>query len=781
MKTLSHCLLVVILVFAPAAFGTSEFWSLVTLEILVALLGALVCVPIWLQKQQLLNIPGLLPLLLLLGFMIVQIIPLPPTLVKLLSPAAYAIYQPISTLNHPEQWMPLSINQKATVQELLRLASGIMIYGLAIQLLARPEILRKFVRGTIWLAALVAGLAIIQNSTSPDYVFWIRKAPAATHPFGPWVNPNQFAGYAEMIAPLALGLFLFYRPRSPHDGATWQSRFVRFFNSSGTNTHLFLGVAFLILVLSIFLSLGRGGILSVSFALLLFQFLYTYKKVHRRYLPIVLLGCCLLFLLSWVGWGRITSEFAQGFDSAGTFKDGRWQLWSDVVQIIKDYPLFGSGFGTFVFAYPLYKTIPGNLVFDHAHNDYLELLTDGGLIGALLAAWFIFAVLGHSWRMISVRRDRYAVLVGIGALSGICAMLLHSLTDFNLHNGAVGMYFFFLCAVLVVVVNSKFGYSSSENLLPALGSSWTRGFAAISLAILGLTVVIQGSALSANRIFAGIKNIYVSKHLREEKLHYLEARLNLCERLDPLESLYSYHLGNVAWYLQDQERAKGHFLKAGLKNPMEGVYLQRLGLLQQDEALGRSLMQASVNRAIRRAEFAGNLAEYLLKTDNRAEADATIKEALRRDPKDWPKWILLLESYNYTTQEIGELLPANAAVWFQLGRSRMDGGDPQQVGYFFDGAVELLAKEQPSPPPEWWYRVIISFYHQQGQPQKAVAALRQAVKNLPKEVGFHLQMGDYYLSEGLTVKAEDEFKQVVLLEPGNKAALERLQAMGVEK
>lgn len=781
MKTLSHCLLVVVLVFAPAAFGTSEFWSLVTMEILVALLGVLVCVPIWLQKQKLLNIPGLLPLLLLLGFVVIQVLPLPPALVKLLSPAAYAIYQPINSLNTPEHWISLSINQKATVQELLRLAAGMMMYCLAIQLLAKPETLRKFVRWTIWLAAVIAGLAIIQNSTSPDYVFWIRKAPVATHPFGPWVNPNQFAGYAEMIAPLALGLFLFYRPRSPHDGATWQSKFVRFFNSTGTNTHLFLGVAFLVVVLSIFLSLGRGGILSISFALLLFQFLYTYKKVHRRYLPLVLLGCCLLFLLSWVGWGRITSEFSQSLDSAATFKDGRWHLWSDVIQIIKDYPLFGSGFGTFVFAYPLYKTIPGNLVFDHAHNDYLEVLTDGGLVGALLSAWFMFAVLSHSWRMISVRRDRYAVLVGIGALSGIAAILLHSLTDFNLHNGAVGIYFFFLCAVLVAVVNSKFGYNSSESLLQELNFSWSRGVAVTSLAVLTLTLLIQGGAVSASRIFVGIKNIYVSKHLREEKLQYLQGRLNLCERLDPLESLYSYQLGNVAWYLQDQEGAKRHFLRAGMKNPMEGVYLQRLGLLQEDAAVGRSLMLASVNRAIRRAEFAANLAEYLLKTDNRAEADATIKDALRRDPKDWPKWILLLESYNYSTQEIGELLPANAAVWFQLGRSRMEGGDPQQVEYFFDGAVELLAEEQTTPPPEWWYRVMISFYHQQGQPEKAVAALRQAVKNLPKEVGFHLQMGDYYLSEGLTVNAEEEFKQVILLEPGNKAALDRLQAMGVDQ
>ena len=781
MKKMSHYLLAVVLVFAPIAFGTTEFWSLAILESLVALLGALVFVSIWHEKSKLLTIPGLLPLLLLLAFMVVQIIPLPPTFVKFISPAAYAVYQPVNGLNQPEQWISLSINQKATIQELLRFATGMMMYCLTVQLLSKPQILRKVVSLVIWLAALVAGLAIIQNATSPDYVFWIRKAPAETHPFGPWVNPNQFAGYIEMIAPLALGLFLFYRPRSTGDDETWQTKFVRFFNSTGTNTHLFLGVAFLVLVLSIFLTMGRGGILSISFALLLFQFLYTYKRVHRRYLPLVLLVCCLLFLLSWAGWDRLFNEFDQGVDSSGTFKDGRLQLWSDTLQIIKDYPFLGSGFGTFVFIYPLYKTIPGNLVFDHAHNDYLELLTDGGIVGTLLAGWFIIVVMSHSWRMIAVRRDRYAVLVGIGTFSGICAILLHSLTDFNLHNGAVGMYFFFLCGLLVAVVNSKFGYSTSENLLLGLNFTWVRSIAAVSMAVLVLTLMIQGGAMSAKGIFAGIENVYVSRHLREEKLHYLRTRLKLCQRLDPLESLYSYQLANVVWYLQDHEGAKRYFLQAGMKNPMEGVYLQRLGLLQEDEKLGRSLMLASVERAIRRAEFAGNLAEYLLKTGNRDEANATIKEALRRDPKDWSKWILLLDSYNYSEKEIGALLPANATVWFQLGRARMDADDSQQVGYFFDGAVELLEKEQATPPPEWWYRVMISYYKQQGQRQKALAALRQAVEKLPKEIGFHVQMGDYYLTEGLTVKAEDEFKQVLLLDPGNKIALDRLRAMGIER
>lgn len=122
----------------------------------------------------------------------------------------------------------------------------------------------------------------------------------------------------------------------------------------------------------------------------------------------------------------------------------------------------------------------------------------------------------------------------------------------------------------------------------------------------------------------------------------------------------------------------------------------------------------------------------------------------------------------------------NGEVWFQLGRHRNDLGDIRQAEFFFSRAIELMANVNPVPP-EWWYGLIISFFRQHGETDKAIAALRQAVVILPMEVPFHLQMGDYYLSQGITVKAAEEFKQALLLDPGNGLALERLQEMKITK
>ena len=133
--------------------------------------------------------------------------------------------------------------------------------------------------------------------------------------------------------------------------------------------------------------------------------------------------------------------------------------------------MFGGGFGTFVDLYPSYKTLTTNLVFDIAHNDYLELAANGGLIGFILAAWFCATVLLHGWRKVLVRRDRLAVLVGIGAIVSICALLMHSVVDFNLQNGAVGLYFFFVCGLLVAVVNHRYEHYQEESLLPEMSGA----------------------------------------------------------------------------------------------------------------------------------------------------------------------------------------------------------------------------------------------------------------------------------------------------------------------
>jgi O-antigen ligase len=97
---------------------------------------------------------------------------------------------------------------------------------------------------------------------------------------------------------------------------------------------------------------------------------------------------------------------------------------------MKDFPSLGTGLGTYEYAFPKYKTIRRQALYDHTHNDYLELMSDTGFTGFIIAitgvAYYLFIVT----RLWFQRRNPLVRSIAIGCLGGIAYILLHSLTDF---------------------------------------------------------------------------------------------------------------------------------------------------------------------------------------------------------------------------------------------------------------------------------------------------------------------------------------------------------------
>lgn len=775
MKNYSFYLFIFALIFAPLAFGTVEQWSLVILELTMATAYVLFFVKAWFGKDDILKIPGLLPLLLLLGLMAFQMVPLPVSLVKIISPGTYSVYDPVLSIAGNSDWISLSVNKRATLHEMLRVCSYCLIYILTIQLLSNPQKLKKTVSIVVLLAAAIAFLAIVQAVGSPDLIYWFRQVPDNASPFGPWINPNQFAGYIELMCPLAFGLFLFYKPRVRGD-ESWREKFVSFFTVPGIHWHLFLGFGTVLMALSVFVSLCRGGMLSLIVSGVVFLFLVKLKFPARGRATFFVIILCLFMAISWFGWGIIISEFDQGFDSSGQISDGRLAQWSNVLEIIKDFPVFGAGFGSFFHIYPLYKTISDNYIYDHVHNDYLELFTDGGLIGFILAAWFVLAVLFHGLKMIHVRRDRYAVLVGIGAISGIVALLAHSVTDFNMHNGAVGLYFFFLCGLVVASVNIRFShYSSSTSLLKPQSRRRSLLLTIIGVFLMFVTAATQGGAFLAWSSLNAVADIYVNKQLSEKYLQKIADNMQRAVFWDPLEGAYSYKLGTVKWYLDEKDEAIQDHILAVKKNPMEGVFLQQLGLLVEEES-GKQLIEVGYARALDKEKLVLNYAEWLLWKGRRADAITVMKDRLLHNHKDIISWMPLLNSHSFSRQELAEILPLTVGAWMEYGRYCEINDKLSDAEFFFENGAELLS-EIVDPDPRW-FSAIINFYRRQGEDAKSLAVLRQAVERVPDSSYFHVLLGDHYQKQGIIYRAKEEFERALILEPANARARSKLRKLG---
>lgn len=774
MKNSAFTLFLFGLIFSPLAFGTTEQWSLVVLELITGAAFILFFVSIWSDKGDVLKVPGLLPIVLLFGLMSLQLLPLPASIVKLISPGAYEVYSPILSLSEDSGWISFSVNKRATLHEMLRIGTYCLMYILTVQLLSYPDKLRSATNMVVFLAAAVAFLAIIQNVSSPDKIFWMRRVPENSHPFGPWVNPNQFAGYIELLCPLAFALFLFYKPRvSGYE--SWREKFVSFFTVPGIHFHFFLGFGMVLMVLSVFVSLCRGGILSVIVAGVVFIFLVKWKFPGRGKTTFLFISVCILLATSWFGWDIILSEFNKGFDQEGNLSDGRLTLWSDTLEIIKNFPALGAGFGSFLFIYPLYKTISGSLIYNHAHNDYLELLTDGGVLGFVLAAWFVLAVLFHGWKMVRVRRDRYAVLVGIGCISGIIALLAHSITDFNMHNGAVAYYFFFLCGLLVASVNIRFSHYSSNSLLKPQSRKVSSFLALFGIFLVSLTILVQWGAYSAWFRYTPIKDIYISKQLSKKYLLKIVDNMEKAVFWDPLEELYTYKLGTAKWYLDEKEEALKDYILAVQKNPLEGTFLQQLGLLVEDER-GKTLIEEGYKRALDKESLALNYAEWLLWKGRREEAMAVLRDRLSGAPHKIREMMPLLNSHSFSRQEIAEILPAKVDGWVVYGRYCEVNENLTDAEFFFDTAAEFLAAE--ADPKARYFSSIINFYGRQGMDAKWLALLRQAIEKIPDHAYYHILLGDYYLRQGIIYRAKEEFERALVLEPANARARSRLRKMG---
>lgn len=125
--------------------------------------------------------------------------------------------------------------------------------------------------------------------------------------------------------------------------------------------------------------------------------------------------------------------------------------------MIKDFPLFGTGLGTFGYAYPLYKvSVQKPLIYLYAHNDYLQVLAETGVLGfaSLMSALFIFFYSSlKALTRLSAAGNYFRFYVLLGSLTGIFSILVHSLTDFNLQIPSNALYFAFLIGLSAAAGN----------------------------------------------------------------------------------------------------------------------------------------------------------------------------------------------------------------------------------------------------------------------------------------------------------------------------------------
>jgi O-antigen ligase len=237
-----------------------------------------------------------------------------------------------------------------------------------------------------------------------------------------------------MVLPLSLALFYDAMQQTFAALAAKRSNRVSILGLPQFGLMLTLGFASLVMGLSLVLTRSRSGLaaLAVGSVLALWVTLKRQQSLAARLVAVVAFVGLLGGAVAWAGLDAIVGK-ALATNPTTHSLGGRIGAWTDTLQIIRDFPLTGSGWNTYGTAMTVYQTTKRSIHFQEAHNDYLQIAAEGGVLVGLpvIVVLGIFAV-GVTRRFREGPKDGTTFWLRVGAVIGIVSIALQSLVEFSL-------------------------------------------------------------------------------------------------------------------------------------------------------------------------------------------------------------------------------------------------------------------------------------------------------------------------------------------------------------
>jgi O-antigen ligase len=362
-------------------------------------------------------------LILLPAYLLFQLTPFPLTLLRLISPARAELSEALRNAFPSGGFAALSVVPAATLESLLRICAYIAAFILMRELAWHMGHRR-------WAAALP-----LVSVAAFEAVLGLFQLRAGNFAHGTYVNRNHFAGLLEMALPFPLMYAVSLLMRSRQKPLSVKRAFA---GCAG------FSVAALILA-AVLESLSRMGFLACLAALFTAGALSV--PIRRRPVLIGMVALATLALLVLLPPDALIERMSN-LGAPGEISSGvRVQIWRDTLALFRAFPLFGCGVGAYQSALLRYKTAAPLNTVDYAHNDYLQLLAELGIVGCVILTAVIFGLLRTMLRNWRASPDAGARNLNIACLSGMVALLLHSATDFNLYIPANALALAWICGI----------------------------------------------------------------------------------------------------------------------------------------------------------------------------------------------------------------------------------------------------------------------------------------------------------------------------------------------
>lgn len=397
-----------VLMFGVLAFGGAQEWAVATLEVASAVLFVL-----WAIRQ----------------YTAAEIqMPSNPLLAPVIAFALLIVAQLV---------FRISAYANATWHEAMRYAAYGMLFLVAQHCFQQPWLRHRFLYVLAFFGAAVALEAVVQNLISPDKIYWHWPVPLSGSIYGPYATHGHYAGLMEMLAPIPLVLAV-------NSARSAASRALLIFAG------IFMGA-------TVFLSHSRGGMIAFAVEMLFLLWLAWSQRKHGR-VALILVAAIAGVALLVVAFAppQLASSLRSLREPFDPHANGdRITIARDAVRMFRERPVTGWGLETFPVVYPRFRSFPTTYFINEAHNDFVQMLAETGILG--LGAMLAFLVLLYQVGLRNVRAGDGPLgsSSATAALVGCTGLLAHGISDFNLHIPANAALFFVLCALATYSPASK--------------------------------------------------------------------------------------------------------------------------------------------------------------------------------------------------------------------------------------------------------------------------------------------------------------------------------------
>ncbi|MGE4545743.1 MAG: hypothetical protein AB7D06_16750 [Pedobacter sp.] len=765
MNRVGFSLLLLMFFWAPCSEFFHVWWS----DFLVCLLPLLALLILHYEHRHdpsNIHIPaGSNALLALIVFGLIQLVPIPPQLMRLLSPNAWTIHQKTVGIFQGGVWLPLTLATKASLESLFHLISYWAAYIVTANLLAQRKQLKVAVG---FLAGLAGGLAGgILALWVINIVFLVFPSPNGTQLAFSLQHTAIVTTFMVMVCPLSLALFLTDRPSVRY--GTLKERLSDFFVTFGQHRYFIYGLPAVAIPLAL-ATYWWEGLIILFIAIFLMLIFLGLRSRGRRESPYLFIYLFMILILA------ISLPLA-GSDQPGSAQTSAVEEkpFSEILvsrQVVSDFALTGAGYGSFSSIGKRYRrSQENNIALGAPVQRIFRLASQAGLIGFGLAGWFLFSFINWTFRRWLHRRQKLSVYLYAAGMGSFFAFILSYFST-----GGQGFSGFFLLLFMLLGLLATATESSVQSTL----QNKPHRLRWVLTSILTILVVIFFSYFYIGDL-VGRKLYSVARNSVSETTEAREASrdlIALASFFDPLNPRYRYIRGYQAVDLNDEYGALKYFVAGMRLDPLDGRSFYGLGqyfFSVGNYVTAEKLILAALDSDPSSREFQLAYIEQLVNTQKLTKALALIRSFIKSSPDDTLFWIQQVANHGIDDSHRMEILPDLSRSYHDYGLYLIQHGENTKANVVFRKSLALARQEEY--PDKSIFLPLARFFEKYQEYDDALDTLMVASSKYPQDLDFLLAKGRIYQEMGITFKAKKVYQDVLILNPANQEARQRLNLL----